>query len=119
MDPTTWKITWKNEETVKMTNKKCQNLIKRKNSLIVTAILLLVLVFGFFYELTEMGHECNGDDCPICSCIQHLNQLHLGRNSNSVSSNAILNIIVLTMGSMWITGFVFETPVERKVRLNN
>ena len=105
-----------NENT---TNNKCHNFIKINRNLIVAAILLLVLVFGFFYELTEMGHECSGDDCPICSCIQHLNELHYGRNSAVTTVCLILSLVVLSLGITKISEPKLETLVERKVRLNN
>ena len=102
-----------------MTNKKCHNFIKENCNLIVVAILFLVLVFGFFYELTEMGHECDGDDCPICSCIQHLNELHYGRNNVTTTFCLILSHVSLSLGITVISEPKIETLVERKVRLNN
>ena len=104
---------------MELSNRKSHNFIRENCKSILAAILLVVFLIGFFYETAEIGHECEGDNCPICSCIQHLNELHIGRSGNSVICKVILSIFVLTMESLWITEPIFETLVERKVRLNN
>ncbi len=46
---------------------------KRKTKLIscfVCVLLITVTLFSHFYLAVEAGHDCVGEDCPICSCME-------------------------------------------------
>lgn len=84
-------------------------------------LLLLVMLLSAFFIAAEAGHDCTGEDCPICACVQQCeNTLHrIG------DGNALLSAVVIPVIFALISAFLFasepslETLVSRKVRLNN
>lgn len=37
---------------------------------VLTAVFIAFTVFSVFFVAAEAGHDCSGDDCPICFVIQ-------------------------------------------------
>ncbi|MCR5502783.1 MAG: hypothetical protein K6F53_07225 [Lachnospiraceae bacterium] len=94
---------------------------KRSVAGILGMLLLLVVVFSAFYIASETHHDCEGDDCPICACIQQcentLGQIACG----TALLTALLLPIVLALFPAFRFARVFpqETLVSIKVRLND
>ena len=84
------------------------------------AMLLVILLAGIFIAL-EADHDCEGEDCPVCECMEQcqstLNQL----GSVSVTGMAVLFPILLLIASgiHFVRVVRRETPVSIKVQLNN
>ena len=98
---------------------KNHNFLYHKQRVFWATIILCVIFFAFLYEIAEIGHECEGENCLICSCLQHLNELHTGRNNGTIVGVVWYSMTILTLGILWIIRLLPETLVERKVRLNN
>ncbi|MCR5328407.1 MAG: AraC family transcriptional regulator [Saccharofermentans sp.] len=87
----------------------------------VTAASLLsfILLAGIFIIL-EAGHDCEGEDCPVCECIEQC-QATLHQLSAAIKTQGAVLLVfpVLITGSIHLTGvFNKENPVSDKVRLN-
>ena len=98
---------------------KNHNFLNQKQRVFWATIIFCVIFLAFLYEIAEIGHECEGENCPICSCLQHVNELHAGRNDGGVVGIVCLGMTMLTLGILWIIRLLPETLVDRKVRLNN
>lgn len=83
-------------------------------------LLLIVVLFSSFYLAAEAGHDCVGEDCPVCVCI------HLCENTlNQIGSGtAVLIAVAISLFAILISATCFAGPcilktlVSGKVRLN-
>ena len=84
-------------------------------------ILLVIMLFSTFYIVAETDHVCTGEDCPICACIaQCENILHQLSDGTTGQLAVIFPIIFMLVAAFLLASdFAQETPVSRKVRLNN
>ncbi len=94
---------------------------KRIAAGIMGTLMLFIMLFSAFYIVAEADHDCTGEDCPICDCIQQCeNTLH--QIGDGIASKAAVIIpIVFLLVSIFLFAALFpkETLVSRKVRLNN
>ncbi len=95
----------------------------RKNAAgILGLFMLFVFLFSWGYIAAEAEHDCSGEECEICLCIEQcltvLNRIGEGTAFFSVSPSvaALLLILVIFITHPEILRF---TPVSNKVRLNN
>ncbi len=88
----------------------------------ILALLLVIMVAaasGFI--AAETGHDCSGEDCPICACLEVCQQALEQMGDGIVSLCAVL----IPLAFFFLTTQVIhpvlpeETPVSFKVRLNN
>ncbi len=94
---------------------------KRVAAGIMGLLMLFIMLFSSFYIAAEADHDCKGEDCPICACIwQCENALHQ-ISTGITSCAAVIIFFVILPVSIFLFAFLFpqETPVSRKVRLNN
>ena len=94
---------------------------KKILSTVLCLLIAFILMFSVFYSIAEMGHECDGDHCEICECIDVCTDLL--KASLLVFGVFFLAFVRKAFASM--PGF-FEkekypsmTQVGLKVRLNN
>ena len=94
---------------------------KRTVSIIMAIMVLFVVLFSAFFIANESGHDCDGDDCPICSCMQQCSEnLQLSGIILSAQSAAGLPLVLLFLSLLcFLCSHTQETLVSRKVRLNN
>ena len=107
------------EETAMYDSRKSMN--RRIASGLMAFILLVIMLFSAFYIAAETDHVCTGEDCPICACIaQCENILYQLGDGITVQLAVIVPIIfMLVVAFLFASDFARETPVSRKVRLNN
>lgn len=103
---------------IKKEERKSHNFIQNKMHL-VAILLLCVILFAFIYEASEVLHECNGEDCPICSCIQHLRQNHAVKTGDVAGCLVCICLCMVLGGYIRKEQFTVGSLVERKVRLND
>ncbi len=90
-------------------------------ALVVLASVLFVVLFSSFYIAEEADHECSGASCPVCAMIQqcadNIRQTGIGQ----IVTTIIAMVICFFCQTTEETGFTVlrETPVTRKVRLND
>ena len=84
-------------------------------------MMLLVVLVSASYVAVESGHDCTGEECPICACINQcestLREVGGGVDFQAESVLPVFFILIMAVpGSLSLTA---ETPVSRKTRLNN
>jgi hypothetical protein len=88
---------------------------------IIAAMMLIVVLFSSFYIAIESGHDCTGEDCPICSCIQQcentLRSIGSGLSFYHLTFSPVL--MILTLFVLAVPSVQLNTLVSQKVRLNN
>jgi len=97
---------------------------KRIGKIVSSAVCITALLAVFsalLFLLAESGHVCDDDDCPVCACMQmceeQLHRLAGGLPDASVCIIAVFCVVVLI--ALFQPVLVKDTPVLRKVRLNN
>ena len=89
---------------------------------IIAMMMLLYIVFSTFFISLEANHQCcDGENCPICVCMQICqNTLH------QISDFAVVAVFAFVPVLLCLGVFVSvsynlkkETPVSYKIRLND
>lgn len=95
-------------------------LIRTFAAITAIAMLLVILLAGIFIAL-EADHECEGEDCPICECLEQCQATLHQLGSVTVTSKAVLFPVLLLIVSGIHFAMVIrrETPVSIKVQSNN
>lgn len=94
---------------------------QRTLAAMICVIVLLAVVSTSLLLIHELDHDCIGEDCSICICIDHakhlLKQLGAGRTE---SFAVILAASFILSASLSLSHPVSSrTLVSQKVRLNN
>ena len=103
-----------------MCNSKTAN-VKRIAAGIMGLMMFIAVLFSAFYIAAEADHDCCGEDCPICACIQQCeNTLRgIGDGTAEQLSAVIPVMLIFLVAALPIAVLSQETLVSRKVRLNN
>ena len=94
---------------------------KRTAAWALALFMLMVMLASSFFISTEINHHCDGEDCPICACIQQCeNTLRQVGDGTVLLAVAIIPLILFVVSAVR-AGFdsLRETLVSQKVRLNN
>ena len=95
--------------------------VKRIISGSIAFMVLVLLFLSSLFIAVEANHHCNDDDCQICECIhQCLNILH-GVDDLLPSQTTVLIpvLAILFIVSLSVCDIKTDTPISRKVRLND
>ncbi len=94
---------------------------KRIAAGIMGILMLLIMLLSAFYIASEADHDCTGEDCPICACIQQCENTLRQIGYGAAFCIAVIFPAVFTLISsfLYAVGFPQKTPVSGKVRLNN
>lgn len=88
---------------------------------IMGLMMLVFVLFSAFYIAVEADHDCCGEGCPICACIQMCeNTLReiVGRTIAKLSALSPVLCIFL-IAATFAASIPQETLVSGKVRLND
>ena len=98
-----------------------ENRKKRLLAGMLGMVFLVAVLLSTFYLVAEAGHDCTGEDCPICACMQQCeNTLHTMAYGGVLAVVAVLPMFLLFFRVLSeASKMVQETPVTRKVRMNN
>ncbi len=88
---------------------------------IMGLMMLFIVLFSAFYVAAEAGHDCSGEECPICSCIQYCENTlcGIGGGTTAQISFIIPVLFILLIAGIFTAAVPQESLVSRKVRLNN
>lgn len=88
---------------------------------IIATVMLMAVVFSAFFIAAHADHDCAGEDCPICAVIHQCESMLRGIGDGAgAEAVAIVPVFALLVCLSLITYiFTGDTPVSRKVRLNN
>ena len=85
-------------------------------------VLLFVLLFSISYVTLESDHDCCGENCHVCECLEACgNALRLFRAGTGSAAHAAITVhAVFLVITIVFASAVFgrETPVTDKIRLN-
>ncbi len=86
----------------------------------VTVVLLFAsMVFSAFFICLESDHDCTGEDCPICLCMEQcVNTMCTEGCDTGVDTAAAVPAACFTLFIPYLVCFIRETPVTRKDRLD-
>lgn len=89
---------------------------------VLTVVFIAFTVFSVFFVAAEAGHDCSGDDCPICFVIQVAEQnvklLSLALCAAGVSLVRHCFALKLSFKNSYQTSFN-NSLISLKTRLNN
>ena len=96
--------------------------LRKMAASLTVMVLLFVLLFSISYVTLESDHDCCGEECHVCECLEACgNALRLFRTGTgsavhaTVTTHAIFFVITIVFAS---AVFGKETPVSDKIRLN-
>jgi len=100
----------------KLNTKAAQGLKK-----VLGVVLVLSFVLTLFFVAFELYHECEGEECPICICLEECVNTVKGFCNSLPTVSALWTVLAtVVLGSSLFTGeLVFMTPITVKVRMNN
>ena len=93
---------------------------KRFAAGLTALIVSMFVILASAYIAAETGHDCEGEHCPVCECIQRFRASMEGCDSGIPGPATLFFGIVLIVGMpdpLPVTGI--STPVSCKVRLND
>ncbi len=93
---------------------------RRTFAMITAAAVVCCVLFMFSFMAVESGHDCAGEDCEICFCLDLCAQI-VNNVKDAVLLAGFLCILAALYGSKRADSDDFHgiaTPVSRKVRLN-
>ncbi len=112
----------RNRELTGRTGTECRmEHFRRVGAVLLGTGLLFVMLFFFLFEVSEIGHECCGEGCLVCRCMETAESFRRLLTGDGISRDFFM---VGIMGSVMpvllcIEIFSAATPVTQKVRLNN
>lgn len=88
---------------------------------LLAAMVVFVMLFASFYIISETGHHCVGDDCPICCQISVLEGAlkSVSFASCAVAAAAVTVWVKDLFSGMFAGDVPVCTPVSLKVKLSN
>ncbi len=100
-----------------------QTSVKRRIAAGVTAfVMLVIMLFSAFYIAAEADHDCAGEDCPVCACIQQCEtRMRVFGEGAGVQLSAVIPVLFVLLISSFLSAasFAADTLVSQKVRLNH
>lgn len=98
-------------------NKKTAQGLKKALGVVVMLSVLCTLLFIAF----EAHHECEGENCPICACLEECVRTvrGLGESLPILSACVVIYIATVFVSLAESEELVFNTPILFKVRMND
>lgn len=103
-----------------MRDSKCVKTIRIAAGILALTVVLFVLSSALCIAV-EAGHDCAGEDCQICACIEQCEQVlrHIG-DGLVVLAAVLLPAMASAAAVVIAARFVpCATPVSQKVRMND
>lgn len=93
---------------------------RRKQIAVITSIVMLsVMLFAAFYIISETGHECTDEACPICAHIEQFEAMLNGSDDDASAAGAAVFAAVCAVLLLPVcVTFRPATPITAKVRMN-
>lgn len=94
------------------------------SALLISAALIAVLSLSLIFLVKEAGHQCTGEDCPVCAGIhqirQSLRQIGGGEAVEAAAVPAVPALIVSALLAFSSVSYVSSTSlITQKVRMDN
>lgn len=94
---------------------------KKATAVILSLLMIVVVLFSAYIITVKADHDCEGEDCHICECVEICIGIlqKLGFNASVAVSVCAFSFITLFTVLMMEDIVLNDTPVTNKVRLNN
>ncbi|SFD03861.1 hypothetical protein [Butyrivibrio sp. YAB3001] len=88
---------------------------------IMVVMVLFVVLFSAIFIVSHVDHDCTGENCPICACIQQCENILHGAGGSTLFAVVAFVPVFLIFGSYIISYCIVfsDTLVSAKVRMNN
>ncbi len=98
-----------------------QSKMNRTFAGIMSVLMLLVVFFSAIFIAFHTDHDCKGEDCPICACLEQCENILHGASDGSQFTASGFIPVVLIAGYILVSYCIVisDTPVSAKVRMNN
>ncbi|MCR5722311.1 MAG: hypothetical protein K6G72_08215 [Lachnospiraceae bacterium] len=98
-------------------NKKTARGLRKVLGVFMVLSLLCALTFIAF----EAHHECEGEECPICACLEECVRTvrGIGDSLPILSTLVVIYVAAVTVSLAESEEIIFNTPILFKVRMNN
>ena len=95
--------------------------LQERKASALALMLLFSILFSVFFAAVEAGHDCLGDDCPVCASLMECCEIVQSlKNSLPLLAVCVLMCIPLnTCVEKTSLLLPFITPVSLKIQLNN
>ncbi|MCR5452756.1 MAG: hypothetical protein K6F00_09035 [Lachnospiraceae bacterium] len=95
--------------------------IYREIALFMAAAFLCVGMLAVFYVAMETGHECHGEECSVCACMEICESFirQVGTAFPVLMAGVVYALAVLVVILPLTDGVYGRTPVDQKIRLND
>ena len=89
---------------------------------VLSAVVLLAMLFSVIFMIEEAHHDCVGEDCPVCAsiaaCVKTFDSLADGAAKPKIPiALALFTAVAAITASTQI--FSSETLISKKIRQNN
>ncbi|MBP5153297.1 MAG: hypothetical protein ILP13_10355 [Lachnospiraceae bacterium] len=82
--------------------------------------MLTVALSVCVFTAVETFHDCSGEDCPVCITLMQCESLLRGPGSLTDTQPQVLFYLCAILPVLSVSfAFIWDTPVTRKVRLND
>ena len=104
-----------------MSKQKLNTKAARGLKAVLGVVLILSFILTLFFIAAEAHHECSGEDCPICICLDEcVNTVKGFCNSLPILSAVLAAFTAVVLCSFVVSKeLVFNTPILTKVRMND
>ena len=88
---------------------------------ILAFLIIFMLLFSVFFEAFEAHHECDGEDCAICLCLDSVSNILSGlKTAAGPAAVPVLTVIFLAALSVIENRKMSHaTPIDLRTQMNN
>lgn len=101
---------------------KAGRLFMRTAAGILSFVMLFVMLFSITFIAVESDHDCSGEDCAICACIDECEKTIVRFRNISVAGMitiaAVKLLVLLSAAVSFKTDNDRKTPISDKIQLN-
>lgn len=96
-------------------------MIRRIAAGVICLLMVFFIIFSVVFIIVEADHDCCGEGCAICTCIEQSENAIRSMRDAAVPeiTEAICVLFCLAAVHLYTPVIREETPVSDKVRLNN
>ena len=97
------------------------SMISRIAAGVICLLMVFFIIFSVVFIIVEADHDCCGEGCAICACIEQCENAIRSMRDAAVPeiTAAICVLFCLAAVHLYTPVIREETPVSDKVRLNN
>ena len=95
--------------------------VRRTAAGVMGIMMLVIVLLSALCIAAEADHDCTGEDCLICACVQRCENTlcGIGEGKSSQSSALVPVLCVLILAALFVAELPQETLVSGKIRLND